>query len=81
MNKNEMLELVEREVANRQPAGFRLSVSREGVRHEGRWWYVVVQPDRPDIRLTDYRDILSSVENAVEDQTDENLLLVPALSD
>ena len=82
MNEGEILDLIEREVNARQPSNFRLSVDRRGVRHEGNWWYVVVQPDKSDIRASDYNALMTQVEDAIEDQTEDvNVLLVPALPD
>ena len=81
MNDNELLNLVEQELNLRQPNAFHLSVIRDAVRHDGNWRYIVVQPDRPNVRLSDYSRVLSAVEDAIEDDVEESVLLVPALPD
>lgn len=81
MNDNELLNLVEQELNLRQPSAFHLSVMRDMVRRDGNWRYIVVRPDQPDVRLSDYSRVLSDVENAIEDDVDESVLLVPALPD
>ena len=81
MKENELLDLVTRQVEQHQPHSFHLDVVREGVRRDGNWWYIVVRPDRPDVRLSEYNQVLSVVEDEIEKETDESVLLVPALPD
>lgn len=81
MNEQEFLDLIEAELEPRQPQGYRLNLNRDAVRHDGNWWYVVVKPDRNSIRVSDYNSVLAAVEEAIEDATDVNVLLVPALPD
>jgi hypothetical protein len=70
-------ETVEGHLEPHQPADYRLKVV--GVRIDGDYYYVVVQPDRDDIRSTDYYNILVDVEDELEKGEHLNVLLVPTL--
>ena len=76
---NETLNIVEEYVSRHQPQAFRLNVSRQGARHEGDWWYVVVEPEPEDIRARDYRDLMEQVEEDIEAEKHLKVLLVPNL--
>ena len=79
MNENDVLNTVETYVNQHQPAAYRLNVLRQGVKHEGNWWYVVVQSTPPDIRARDYANIMEQVEEQIKAQHNVNVLLVPVL--
>ena len=79
MSEKEVLDTVEEYVNRHQPKAFRLNVSRQGVRHDGDWWYVVVAPEPEDIRLRDYRDLMEQVEEEIEAEKQLKVLLVPTL--
>lgn len=79
MNEDEVLNTVETLVNQRQPPAYHLDVLRQGVRHDGNWWYVVVQPTPPDIRARDYANIMEQVEEQIKMQHNINVLLVPVL--
>lgn len=68
---------VTRYLEPRQPQGYRLNVV--GLKRDGDYFYVVVQPSREDIRSYDYYNILAEVENDIEENENLNVLLVPAL--
>lgn len=76
---NETLNIVEEYVNRHQTEAVRLNVSRQGARHEGDWWYVVVTPEPPDIRQRDYRDLMEDVEEDIEAEKKLKVLLVPHL--
>ena len=76
---NETLNIVEEYVNRHQPKDYRLNVSRLGAQHEGDWWYVVVTPEPPDIRLRDYRDLMEQVAEDIEAEKQIKVLLVPNL--
>lgn len=79
MSETETLNIVEEYVNRHQTPAFRLSVSRQGVRHEGDWWYVVVEPEPEDIRARDYRDLMEQVEEEIKSEKQLKVLLVPNL--
>ena len=81
MNDGQLLDLIEKEIEAHQTKDFRLSVERNSIQRDGNWRYVVVKPDRTDIRASRYSEIMRTVEDIIEDETDENVLLVPALVD
>jgi hypothetical protein len=62
-----------------QPSDYRLEIPKEGIRHEDDWWYVLVKPDRDDVRAYDYYDRLAQAETALQDFEHINVLLVPVL--
>ena len=70
-------ELVGKYLETHQPSGYRLNIV--GMRRDGDYYYVVVQPSREDIRSYDYYNILAEVEGEIEEQEKVNILLVPAL--
>ena len=73
----EIIALVKRYLEPHQPADHRLNVV--GLRRDGDYFYVVVQPTRDDIRVYDYYNTLAEVEDELEEREDMNVLLVPAL--
>ena len=79
MEKSKVLDLIESYLQPHQPLDYRLNVSREGVRQDGNWWYVVVQPDRDDVRSLDYSAIMSQTEDELEEKEHLKVLLVPSL--
>ncbi len=45
------------------------------------WLYIVVVPSRAGVRASDYANFMSKIERELRAGGDENVLLVPALSD
>ena len=74
-----VVETVRRFLEPHQPKDYRLNVMEDGVRHDGDWWEVVVQPDTENVRSYDYHTILAETENELEEGTGTNILLVPVL--
>ena len=74
-----LLSLIERYLEPNQPQDYRLVVSRQGVRREGNWLYVVVQPTGKDVRASDYNTRLEVTEEALERDERLKVLLVPIL--
>lgn len=64
-----------------QPASYRLQVREQGVKRDDDWWYVLVQPDREDVRSYDYYGRLAEAEIDLKDKEHLNVLLVPVLPD
>ncbi len=79
VDEKEVIETVKRYLEPYQPADYRLNVLENGVRHEGDWWEVVVQPDKENIRSYDYYGRLADAENDIEDHEHLNVLLLPVL--
>ena len=75
----QVIKLVERYLQLHQPSDYKLSVLREGVRQDGDWWYVIVQPSSDRPRSYDYYDALSETEQDIQDKEQENILLVPVM--
>jgi hypothetical protein len=81
MTENDVFSAVEKEVNANQPESFKLNVDRSGFRHEGNWWYILVQPDQAGIRAYEYDQALRRVEDNVEQHHNIQVLLVPVLPD
>lgn len=79
MSETELLDIIEGRINRHQPSDYRLDVSRLGVRRDGDWWYVVVTPDKADVRSRDYNAIMSQVEEEIEQENHVKVLLVPTL--
>lgn len=62
-----------------QPVNYRLTVMEKDVRRDDDWWYVLVQPDREDVRSYDYYGRLAEAEIDLKDAEHVNVLLVPVL--
>jgi hypothetical protein len=76
----DVADIVTRHLLPHQPNDYKLAVS-DDIYRSGNWWYVVVQPDRPNIRVYDYNHIVQRVEDEIEDQEHIKVLLVPAMPD
>jgi len=72
-----------KEVRNRLAArkDLPLKVSEDGYRLEDEWVYVVVSPEREDIRAYDHVQALAAIEKELRETGYPNVLLVPALDD
>jgi hypothetical protein len=79
MTENDVIALVEKYLKPHQPADYKLKVSPEGIRRDDDWWYVVVQPDREDVRSYDYYGRLTEAELDLQEKEHVNVLLVPVL--
>ena len=61
---------------------FTLRVDRDAIRpDEEDWYYVVVAPDKGEVRAYDYVETLEIVENQLRAEGCEKIILVPALPD
>ncbi len=79
MSETQVLDLVEQHIRQRQSSEFELNVVREGVRHEGNWWYIVVQPNPPDINARTYQNAMEEAEEDMDQREHVNVLLLPNL--
>ena len=74
-----IIEIAEKYLEPHQPKDYRLHVRPKGLRQDGDYWYVVVQPDKEDVRSYDYYGRLAEAENDIEENEDLKILLVPTL--
>jgi hypothetical protein len=78
--KAQIIDAVQKALDKRQPKGYRVEVSAEGVLREDDWYHVVVQADQ-DRRNYDFYDVLAEAEAELQDERHLNVLLVPAVGD
>jgi|GEM_PF-1410033 hypothetical protein len=78
-SKRNVRSLVQRYLEGHQPRRYKLAAT-EAVR-DGDYWYVLVQPDKLDVRAFDYNERLADTEEDIRDHEKDapNLLLVPVL--
>ena len=81
MSAAQLLDAVEDALQRNQPEDYRIEMSREGVRNDGDWWYVVVHPTKPDVRASEYTRRLEQVENEIARSHGVDVLLVPTVTD
>ena len=77
LSKEDVKDVVSQYLAPHQPSGYQLRIT--GVKQDGDYYYVVVQPSRDDIRSYDYYNLLAETENDIEEKENLNIMLVPAL--
>ena len=77
--RQQIIEIAEKYLEPHQPKDYRLNVRPKGLRQDGDYWYVVVQPDKEDVRSYDYYGRLAEAENDIEENEDLKILLVPTL--
>ena len=77
MTIQEIISLVERYLQKKSVSGIALHASHEGVRQEGKWWYVSVRPDQEPTKRYEYYEVLADVETEIEDKENITVLLVP----
>ena len=81
VDREDILRLARQYLLPHQPVNYRLEVLDDGLREEDEWWYVLVRPDRDDVRAYDYYSRLAEAEISLRDEENLNVLLVPALPD
>lgn len=81
MTSRQILDTVENTLERHQPVDYRIEMSRDGVRNDGQWWYVVVHPTKPDVRASEYTHALEQVENEIARDHGVNVLLVPTIAE
>ena len=79
MSENEVLDKIQDYFSRHQPHDYSLNVSRKGVRRDGDWWYVAVQPSVPDIRAREYVNLMEQAEDELETLSQLKVLLLPVL--
>lgn len=78
-SKRTVQSLVQKYLTGHQPRRFKLAVT-EAVR-DGDYWYVLVEPNKHDVRAFDFSEKLADTEEDIRDNVKgaPNLLLVPVL--
>ena len=80
LTSKRVLALAKQYLEPHQPrSGYRLNVVPDGIKKDDDWWYVLVQPDREDVRSYDYYGRLAEAEIDLKDREHVNVLLVPVL--
>jgi hypothetical protein len=79
LTAKQVITLAKKYLAPHQPTDYKLRVIEDGVKKDDDWWYVLVQPDREDIRSYDYYGRLAEAEISLKDSENVNVLLVPVL--
>ena len=79
LSAKQLVDMVQRYLEPHQSKDYRLNVVADGIRQDDDWWYVVVQPDKDDIRAYDYAARLSEAEQDLQDKEHLNVLLVPVM--
>jgi len=79
ITEEQLAALVEKYLEPHQPPDYRLKVLREGMRRDDDWWYVVVQPDKENVRSYDYYGRLTEAELDLQEAEHLSVLLVPVL--
>ena len=76
---SEIVEKVKHRLAEAEQDGIYLKVSGEKL--DDGWLYIVVVPSRSGIRASDHASFMSKVERELRAAGDDNVLLVPVLTD
>lgn len=76
---DEILEKVKKRLAEAEQNGIYLQVIDKKL--DDGWLYIVVVPSRPGVRASDHASFMSKVERELRAAGDDNVLLVPALTD
>jgi hypothetical protein len=85
LSKHDVLELVKRYVAARQPVDYKLTVQddirfiSDGLVDPYETFYVVVQADRDLEHRWSYYDKLSEIEDAIQANENVNVMLTPVM--
>jgi len=75
----DIVEKVQKRLAEAERDGIYLKISGEKLDDD--WLYIVVVPSRSGVRASDHASFMSKVERELRAAGDDNVLLVPALTD
>jgi len=70
---------VKKRLAEAERDGIYLTVS--DYKPDDDWLYIVVVPSKPGVRASDHASFMSKVERELREAGDDNVLLVPALTE
>ena len=77
----EIVRLVRERLAPYQPVGETLEVLADVTHKEGRWWYVIVSPDRSGLSAIDYNARVEKVERDLKKLDNANVVVLPDVPD
>jgi hypothetical protein len=75
----DIVDKVKKRLVEAEREGIHLKVT--GKKLDDDWLYIVVEPSRSGIRASDHASFMSKVERELRADGDDNVLLVPALTD
>jgi hypothetical protein len=75
----DIVEKVKNRLVEAESDGIYLKVSGEKLDDE--WLYIVVVPSKAGVRASEYANSMSKIERELRAAGDDNVLLVPALTD
>jgi hypothetical protein len=75
----DIVDKVKKRLTEAEQDGIHLKVSGEKLDDD--WLYIVVVPSRPGIRAAEHAGFMSKIERELRAAGDDNVLLVPALTD
>jgi hypothetical protein len=76
---SDILEKVKNRLSDAERDGIYLKVSGEKLDDD--WLYIVVVPSRSGVRASDHATFMSKIERELRAAGDDNVLLVPALTE
>ena len=77
----EIIRMVRERLAPYQPDGEALEVLPDVTHKEGRWWYVIVSPDRSGLSVMDYNARVEKVERDLKRLDNANVVVLPDVPD
>jgi hypothetical protein len=77
----EIISLVRERLNPYQPDGETLEVMSDVTHKEGRWWYVIVSPDRSGLSIIDYNARVEKVERDLKRLDNANVVVLPDVPD
>ncbi len=75
----DIVKKVKKRLAKAEREGIHLKVT--GQKLDDDWLYIVVEPSKSGVRASDHATFMSKVERELRAAGDDNVLLVPALTD
>jgi len=78
-NKRTVAKAVRKYIKNYHPGGATLEVIEQGIRKEEYWWYVPVRPSVEPVKRYEYYEALADVEEALDENENLTVFLVPTV--
>jgi len=80
-NKRTVATAVRKYIKDSHPGGTTLEVVEQGIRKEEYWWYVPVRPSVEPVKRYEYYEALADVEEALDENENLTVFLVPTMPD
>ena len=80
-NKRTVAEAVRKYIKDCHPSGLTMEVIEKGIRKEKYWWYVPVRLSMEPPKLFEYYEALADAEEALEENENLTVFLVPTVTD